>query len=70
VYIVGPGNHLEQRYVTQGADYPPFVAVLKGVVKGESVVVGNLLKLGPGAVVRPTPLETPQAAAPARSRTP
>ncbi|AXF25542.1 efflux transporter periplasmic adaptor subunit [Burkholderia pyrrocinia] len=70
VYIVGPGNHLEQRYVTLGADYAPFVAVLKGVVNGESVVVGNLLKLGPGAVVRPTPLATPQAAAPTRSRNP
>jgi multidrug efflux system membrane fusion protein len=70
VYIVGPGNRLEQRYVTLGADYAPFVAVRKGVVKGESVVVGNLLKLGPGAAVRPTPVEMPQAAAPARSRNP
>jgi multidrug efflux system membrane fusion protein len=70
VYIVGPGNRLEQRYVTLGADYAPFVAVRKGVVKGESVVVGNLLKLGPGAAVRPTPVATPQAAAPTRSRNP
>lgn len=70
VYIVGPGNRLEQRYVTLGDDHAPFVAVRKGVVNGESVVVGNLLKLGPGAVVRPTPVEMPQAAAATRSRHP
>ncbi|RKP46350.1 efflux RND transporter periplasmic adaptor subunit [Trinickia fusca] len=67
VYIVGPGNRLEQRYVTLGADYAPFVEVRKGVVKGESVVVGNLLKLSPGAAVRPTPAEMSKAAAPTRS---
>lgn len=70
VYIVGPGNRLEQRYVTLGADYAPFVEVRKGVGKGESVVVGNLLKLSPGATVRPTPVEMQQGAAPARSGSP
>ncbi|MGU7773039.1 efflux RND transporter periplasmic adaptor subunit [Burkholderia sp. MR1-5-21] len=71
VYVVGPGNRLEQRYVTLGADYAPLVAVRSGVAKGETVVVGNLLKLGPGTVVRPTPAGSPQAAAPAAgSRTP
>ena len=68
VYIVGPGNRLEQRYVTLGADYAPYVAVSKGVVKGERVVVGELLKLGPGAAVRPIPAPMPHVAATTQSR--
>ncbi|WP_185732214.1 efflux RND transporter periplasmic adaptor subunit [Burkholderia sp. Bp8963] len=63
VYIVGPGNRLEQRYVTLGADYAPLVAVRAGVTRGETVVVGNLLKLGPGAVVRPMPAGSAQIGA-------
>jgi membrane fusion protein, multidrug efflux system len=61
VYVVGPDNRLVQRYVTLGAEYAPLVAVSKGVAKGESVVVGNLLKIGPGATVKPVPATTSQA---------
>jgi multidrug efflux system membrane fusion protein len=68
VYIVGPGNRLEQRYVTLGADYAPYVAVSKGLVKGERVAVGELLKLSPGAAVRPTSVPMPPAAAATQSR--
>ena len=49
------GNKIEQRYVTLGTDYGSLVAVSKGVSDGESVAVGNLLKLGPGMVVKPVP---------------
>jgi multidrug efflux system membrane fusion protein len=55
VYTVGPGNKVDQRFVTLGAQYGPLVAVSKGVAKGEPVVVGNLLRIGPGAVVKPVP---------------
>jgi len=61
LYIVGQGDKVEQRYVTTGADYDPLVAVSKGVAKGESVVVGNLLKLGAGTVVKPVRAKPSQA---------
>lgn len=55
VFVVGRNDKVEQRYVTLSADYGPLVAVSKGVSAGESVVVGNLLKVGPGARVKPVP---------------
>jgi membrane fusion protein, multidrug efflux system len=53
VYVVGTGDKVEQRYVTLGADYGPLVVVSKGVAAGQSVIVGNLLKIGPGTLVDP-----------------
>lgn len=55
VYVAGRDNKIEQRFVTLGDDYDPLVVVTRGVAKGESVVVGNLLKIGPGALVKPVP---------------
>jgi multidrug efflux system membrane fusion protein len=55
VYVVGANNELDQRFVTLGSEYGALVVVSKGVAKGERVVVGNLLKIGPGAVVKPIP---------------
>lgn len=63
VYVVGADDRVEQRYVTLGADYDPLVVVSKGVAKGDSVIVGNLLKLGPGMPVKPMPADATQAAA-------
>jgi membrane fusion protein, multidrug efflux system len=57
VYVVGRDNKIEQRFVTLGDDYDPLVVVTRGVAKGESVVVGNLLKIGPGALVKPVPTQ-------------
>lgn len=57
VYVVGRDNKVEQRFVTLGDDYDPLVVVTRGVAKGESVVVGNLLKIGPGALVKPVPAQ-------------
>lgn len=64
VYVIGKDDKVEQRYVTLGADYDPLVAVSKGVAEGESVVVGNLFKIGPGAVVKPIPAKPVQTATP------
>lgn len=61
VYVVGPRNKVEQRYVTLGDDYDPLVVVTHGVARGESVVVGNLLKIGPDDLVKPVPAAVMQA---------
>jgi membrane fusion protein, multidrug efflux system len=60
VYVVGQNDTAEQRVVTLGRNVGDLVVVEKGVVEGNSVIVGNLQKLGPGAPVKPTP---PQGAA-------
>lgn len=63
VYIVGQGDKIERHFVTTGADYGPMVAISKGVAAGKSVVVGNLLKIGPGMAVKPVPVKPARAAA-------
>jgi len=55
VYVVGEGNHAEQRFVTPGDTYGALVVIDKGLHEGDSVIVGNLQKLGPGAPVQPQP---------------
>ncbi len=55
LFVVGPDDKIEQRQVTLGAVYGPLVAIGKGVTEGERVVVGNLLKIGPGTPVKPIP---------------
>jgi multidrug efflux system membrane fusion protein len=67
VYVVGQGSKVEQRFVTLGADYGPLVAVSKGVAAGESVIVGNLLKIGPGTAVKPVPAKPAARAEAGRS---
>ena len=64
VYVVGQGSKLEQRSVTLGSDYDPLVAIAKGVAEGELVVVGNLLKIGPGMTVKPIPAKQAPPASP------
>ncbi len=54
VYVVGEGNRVEQRFVKPGASHGQLV-VVDGVKEGESVIVGNLQKIGPGAPVTPLP---------------
>lgn len=53
LYVVGSGDKVEQHYVTLGNNYGEMVAVTKGVSEGQSVIVGNLLKIGPGMPVKP-----------------
>ena len=55
VYVVGAGDTAEQRMVQLGPTYGEFVVVNKGVKEGETIITGNLQKLGPGAAVQPKP---------------
>lgn len=55
VYVVGADNTAEQRMVKLGPTYGELVVVNDGVKEGESVITGNLQKLGPGAAVQPKP---------------
>lgn len=65
IYVVGRDNKVQQRFVELGDEYDPLVVVTRGVSRGESIVTGNLLKIGPGTVVKPVPAQ-PQAAAGAK----
>jgi multidrug efflux system membrane fusion protein len=53
VYLVGTGNLAEQHMVKLGATYGELVVVNDGVEEGDSVITGNLQKIGPGASVQP-----------------
>ena len=55
VYVVGEGNRVEQRFVTPGDTYGELVVIDKGIQEGDTVIVGNLQKIGPGAPVQPQP---------------
>ncbi|MGH7089709.1 MAG: efflux RND transporter periplasmic adaptor subunit, partial [Stellaceae bacterium] len=66
VYVVGKGEKVEQQYVTLGTDYGPLVAVSKGVAAGQPVVIGNLLKIGPGMTVKPVPAAAPAGTSPSQ----
>jgi multidrug efflux system membrane fusion protein len=55
VYVVGAGGKVEQRLVTTGATDGELVVVAKGLAEGDSVIVGNLQKIGAGAQVQPMP---------------
>ena len=59
VYVVGDGNKVEQRYVTLGPADGALIAVTKGVALGQRVAVGNLLRIGPGVVVKPVAAAAP-----------
>jgi len=54
VYVVGPDNKVAMRTLELGDDVDKMVIVLKGVKKGERVIVEGTLKIQPGMVVRPT----------------
>jgi membrane fusion protein (multidrug efflux system) len=55
VYVVGPGNHAEQRRVQLGQSTPATAIVLSGLAEGESVIVDGLQRVRPGIVVNPAP---------------
>jgi len=59
VYIVGSDNKVDQRYVSLGPTDGDFVVVTKGVREADEVIVGNLQKVGPGAVVQAMADERP-----------
>jgi membrane fusion protein, multidrug efflux system len=55
VYVVGPDNKAEQRYVSLGPTEGDLVVVTKGVNEDDRVIVGNLQRLGPGTLVQANP---------------
>jgi multidrug efflux system membrane fusion protein len=55
VYIVGKGNTVDKRLVSLGPTDGDLVAVTGAVAEGDSVIVGNLQKIGPGMPVQPLP---------------
>ena len=66
VYVAGGDGKAAQRLVSVGSTYGDLVWVTKGVAAGEAVIVGNLQKIAPGALVRPAAgqASTADAAAP------
>ncbi len=55
VYVIGPGNHAEQRRIVLGQSTPATAIVLSGLQDGETVIVDGLQRVRPGAVVAPGP---------------
>ena len=53
LYVVGHEDKVERRLVSLGPTDGNLVAVMSGVSEGESVICGNLQKIGPGALVKP-----------------
>jgi len=53
VYVVGKDNKAEMRLVSLGPTDGTLVAIDKGVAEGDSVISGNLQKIGPGSPVQP-----------------
>jgi membrane fusion protein, multidrug efflux system len=52
VYVIGRDNKVEQHLVALGPADGDLIAVA-GVAESDQIVVGNLQKIGPGAVVQP-----------------
>jgi multidrug efflux system membrane fusion protein len=52
VYVAGADGHVEQKFVTLGAEIGDAVVVEKGVAEGDAVITDNLQKIGPGAPVK------------------
>lgn len=55
LYIVGKDNKAEMRLVALGPTDGNLVAIDKGIAEGDSVISGNLQKIGPGSLVKPLP---------------
>jgi multidrug efflux system membrane fusion protein len=53
VYVVGKDQKVEQRIITLGRTIGDLVVVEQGLAEGDPVIVGNLQKLRPGALVAP-----------------
>jgi membrane fusion protein (multidrug efflux system) len=45
--------------VVAGAGYGNFVTIEQGLAEGDRIVVDGILKVAPGAAVRPVPIEQP-----------
>ena len=54
ILVVVPGDKVEQRIVTLGDNYGENVVAVTGLKAGDRVITGQLQKLKPGMLVRPT----------------
>jgi membrane fusion protein (multidrug efflux system) len=64
VFVVGPGNKVEQRRITLGQSTPETAVVLTGLQAGEQVISDGIQRVRPGIVVAPAPAAAePQAPA-------
>jgi len=52
VFVAGADGHVEQKFVTLGAEIGDAVVIEKGVAEGDAVITDNLQKIGPGAPVK------------------
>lgn len=55
VYVVGPGDKVEQRHITLGQSTPETAVVLAGLKEGEQVISDGIQRVRPGIVVAPAP---------------
>jgi membrane fusion protein (multidrug efflux system) len=65
VFVIGPGNTVEQRRITLGQSTPQTAIVLTGLKDGEQVIADGFQRVRPGIVVNPAPAP-PQPTAPAK----
>lgn len=70
VYVVGPDNKVEQRFVELGPLTGDLRVIRKGLTKDDKVVVNGLMRVRPGVVVAPKAAEAAaaQPAAPAAAK--
>ncbi len=71
LYVVGPDSKAEMRLVSLGPVDGQLVAIDKGIADGDTIISGNLQKIGPGSLVKPLPqlpLDAPRAGQPPLAR--
>jgi membrane fusion protein, multidrug efflux system len=61
LYVIGDGSKVEMRQVTLGPIDGEKVAILDGIQAHDTVITGNLQKIGPGMPVQPLPPQAKQA---------
>lgn len=58
VFVVGAENKVEYRELVLGTDFGNESVVLKGLSRGDRVIVDGIQRVGPGAVVAPEEIKT------------
>ncbi|MBV9749304.1 MAG: efflux RND transporter periplasmic adaptor subunit [Acetobacteraceae bacterium] len=64
VWVVGPGNKVEQRRVSLGQSTPGQAVISAGLKEGETVIVDGVQRARPGLVVNPGPASPQPSLAP------
>lgn len=68
VYVVGPENKIEQRFVTLGALVDGQRVIREGLSKDDKVVVNGLMRVRPGVTVNPQVADAGAAGAPQQTK--